>query len=131
MSEFRSLTTEEEEIATAIVNAAIAVHKELGPGLLERIYEACMEYELVSEGFEVERQVSVPIEYYDVKFDEGIRLDLLINKMVIVELKAVDKVHEVWEAQILSHLKLTDLRLGFLLNFNVRLMKDGIKRFIR
>lgn len=120
----------EEEIGTAVVHAAFTIHKELGPGLLERIYEVCMEHELKKAGFEVKRQVNIPISYDGIWFDEGLRLDLLIEDRVIVELKAVDVVNPVWEAQIISHLKLSKLSLGYLINFNVPLIKKGIRRFV-
>lgn len=120
----------EEIIATAIVNAAIKVHKALGPGLLEKVYEVCMEHELKKAGFKVRRQINIPIVYDGIVFDEGLRLDLLVDDIVIAELKAIETVNPVWEAQIISHLKLTKLKLGFLINFNVPLMKNGIRRFI-
>ena len=119
----------EEEIGKAVVNAAFRVHKELGPGLLEKVYEACMAYELRKAGYDVKRQVDIPFFYDGLKFDEGLRLDLLVNDLVIVELKAVDLVNPVWVAQIISHLKLTKRRLGYLINFNVPLIKNGIRRF--
>lgn len=123
-------TDSEEQIGTAIVHAAFIVHKNLGPGLLERIYEVCMEHELKKAGFEVKRQVNIPISYDGIWFDEGLRLDLLVNDRVIVELKAVDVVNPVWEAQIISHLKLSKLNLGYLINFNVPIIKKGIRRFV-
>lgn len=124
-------TTEKEEaIGKAIVHAAYQVHLELGPGLLEKVYEACMAHLLRKEGFDVKRQVSIPIIFDNIKFDEGLRLDLLVNDAVIVELKAVDTVNPVWTAQIISHLKLTNKHLGYLINFNVPIIKKGIKRFV-
>jgi GxxExxY protein len=128
---FTPLTVDEETIGKAIVDAAFKVHKELGPGLLERIYEACMTHELRKQGFDVKRQVDIPIHYDGLEFDEGFRLDLLVNDLVIAELKAVDTVNPVWEAQIISHLQLTKLHLGYLINYNVVLIKNGIKRFRR
>ena len=127
--EYTELSPEEEQIGKAIVNAAYTVHKELGPGLLEKIYEACMAHELRKYGFDVKRQVEIPIFYDGIQFDEGLRLDLLINNKVICELKAVELVNSVWEAQIISHLKLTELNLGYLINFNTALIKNGIRRF--
>ena len=121
---------EEERVAKAVVNAAYAVHKALGPGLLERVYEICLAHELVKAGYKVERQLDIPIVYDGLVFQEGLRLDLLIEDKIIVELKAVDQLNPVWEAQIISHLKLTNKRLGFLINFNVPLIKQGIKRYI-
>jgi len=120
----------EEEIGKEMVNAAFNIHKALGPGLLERIYEVCMEHELKKAGFEVKRQVNIAICYDGIWFDEGLRLDLLINDRVIVELKAVEIVNPVWESQIISHLKLSRLNLGYLINFNVPLIKRGIRRFV-
>ncbi len=124
------LSQEEERTATAIVNAAFRVHKELGPGLLEKVYEACMAHVLIKEGHFVKRQIDIPIVFEGLKFDEGLRLDLLVNDIGIAEIKAVDLINPVWEAQVLSHLKLTGIRLGFLVNFNVPLIKQGIKRFV-
>jgi GxxExxY protein len=124
-----TLSEQEEAIGRAIVNAAFKVHKELGPGLLEKVYEACMAHELRKAGFDVKRQIDIPIIYDGVIFDEGLRLDMLVNDTVIAELKAVDVVNPVWEAQVISHLKLVKRNLGFLINFNVPLIKQGIKRF--
>ena len=124
------MSEREEEIGRNIVNAAFKVHKELGPGLLERVYEVCLAYELSNLGLNVKRQVDIPIKYSGLVFDEGLRLDLLIDDLVISEIKAVEQVNPVWDAQILSHLKLTGLRLGYLINLNVPLIKHGIKRFI-
>lgn len=126
---YKELSQEEEQIGTAIVNAAFKIHKELGPGLLEKVYEVCMAHELRKMGLGVKRQIDIPIVYDGIQFDEGLRLDLLVNDLIIIELKAVDLVNPVWEAQIISHLKLTRLNLGYLINFNVPLIKDGIRRF--
>jgi len=126
---YEKLSDKEEAIGKAIVNAAFKVHKALGPGLLEKVYEACMEYELKKAGYNVKRQVTIPIVYDQLTFDEGLRLDLLIEDLVIAELKAIETVNPVWEAQIISHLKLLDLNLGYLINFNVPLIKQGIRRF--
>lgn len=127
---FKPVTEEEERIAKAIINAAYSVHKELGPGLLEKVYEVCFCHVLKREGFHVKRQLDIPIIFEGIVFDEGLRLDVLVNDLVICELKALDNVNPVWEAQLLSHLKLTGKRLGFLINFNVPLIKDGVKRMI-
>lgn len=126
---YAELSTEEEQIGKAIVNASYKIHKELGPGLLEKVYEVCMAHELRKAGFHVIRQVNIPIVYDGIQFDEGLRLDLLVNDKVICELKAVELVNPVWEAQIISHLKLTGMNLGYLINFNVPLIKNGIRRF--
>jgi GxxExxY protein len=128
--QYYKLSAEEERIGSAIVEAAFQVHKELGPSLLEKIYEICLAHVLRKMGFEVERQINIPIVFDGIQFDEGLRLDLFINKKVICETKAVDAVNPVWEAQILSHLKLTKHRLGFLINFNVPVIRKGIRRFI-
>lgn len=127
---FAPLTDEEERIGKAVVNAAYEVHKELGSGLLERVYEVCFCHVLSDKGFDVKRQIDIPITFKGLHFDEGLRLDVLVNDLVICELKALDMVNPVWEAQLLSHLNLTDNRLGYLINFNVPLIKDGIKRII-
>ncbi|MFH1197069.1 MAG: GxxExxY protein [bacterium] len=124
------LSSKEEEIGKILVNSAFKVHSELGPGLLEKVYEVCMAHELKKAGLNVRRQLDIPIKYDGLIFEEGLRLDLLVEDLVISELKAVEQVNPVWDAQILSHLKLTGLRLGYLINFNVPLIKQGIKRFI-
>ena len=127
---FLPLSAEEEMTGKRIVNAAYVVHKTLGPGLLEKVYEVCFCHELFKKGIEFKRQISIPIVYDGIVFDEGLRLDVLVEDLVICELKAQDQLNSVWEAQVLSHLKLTNKRLGYLINFNVPLIKDGIKRFI-
>ncbi len=127
---YEPLSPEEERMARQIVDAAFTVHQHLGPGLLEKVYEVCFCHELGKRGLRYLRQVDIPIKYDGIVFDEGLRLDVLVEKRIICELKAVDEMHPVWEAQILSHLKLTGLRLGFLINFNVPLIKHGIKRII-
>jgi GxxExxY protein len=127
---YHKLSEKEELIGRAIVDAAFKVHKELGPGLLEKIYEACFCYELEKKGIVCKRQVELPF-YYDGKvFDEGMRLDVFVDDLVVCELKSREALNPVWQAQLLSHLKLVNRRLGFLINFNVPLIKDGIKRFI-
>lgn len=128
--EFQPLSAEEERIASQIVDAALTVHKQLGPGMLERVYEVCFCHELVKRGLRVQRQVPVPITYDGIVFDEGLRLDVLVEDAVFCELKAVDQVNPVWEAQLISHLRLTKRRLGFVINFNVPLIRDGIMRRI-
>ena len=127
---FNALTEKEEIVARKIVDAAFAVHKALGPGLLEKVYEVCFCHELSKRKLINQRQVEIPIVYDGITFEEGLRLDVLVEDLVICELKAADKMNPVWEAQILSHLKLTKRRLGFLINFNVPLIKNGIKRII-
>jgi GxxExxY protein len=129
-SKFKPLSEEEERIGKAIVNAAYVVHKELGPGLLEKVYEVCFCHILQKNGLDVKRQLDVPIVFEGLKFSEGLRLDVMVNDLVICELKALETVNPVWDAQLLSHLKLTNKRLGYLINFNVPLVKEGIKRMV-
>ncbi len=117
-------------MAKKIVDAAYTVHKILGPGLLEKVYEVCFCHEISKHELKYRRQVSIPIIYDKIKFDEGLRLDVLVEELIICELKAVNEMNPVWEAQLLSYLKLTGKRLGFIINFNVPLIKDGIKRII-
>lgn len=119
-----------ERIAKEIVGSAYAVHSALGPGLMESVYEAGMCHELKKRGLGFKRQVSFPIIYDGLRLESGLRLDLLVDQSVIVELKAVEQMLPVFEAQLLSYLKLTNLRLGFLINFNVPIIKQGIKRII-
>jgi GxxExxY protein len=128
---YSKLTEREEFLATEIVDAAYKVHKELGPGLLEKIYEACFCYELELKDIPYQRQVDLPINYKTkLFFEEGVRMDVFVDGSVICELKSVLEIHPVWKKQIVSHLKLTRLRLGFLINFNVPFIKDGINRFV-
>jgi GxxExxY protein len=124
------LSEREESIARGVVDAAYSVHKELGPGLLEKVYEICFCHELSKRGLGYQRQVDIPIVYDGIAFDAGLRLDVLVEELVVCELKAVDEMNPVWEAQILSHLRLTGRRLGFLISFNVALAKHGTKRFV-
>ncbi|MCK4661497.1 MAG: GxxExxY protein [Bacteroidales bacterium] len=116
-------------IGKKIVDAAYTVHKNLGPGLLEKVYEVCFCHELAKRKLHYQRQVDIPIVYDDLLFNEGLRLDVFVENEIICELKALEIVNPVWEAQILSHLKLTNKRLGFLINFNVANIGRGIKRF--
>ncbi|NOU19202.1 MAG: GxxExxY protein [Bacteroidales bacterium] len=113
-----------------IVDAAYTVHKNLGPGLLEKVYEICFCHELAKRGLKCLRQIDIPIVYDGITFNEGLRLDVLVEDRIICEIKAVDLVNPVWEAQVLSHMKLTDKRLGYLINFNVVNIGQGIKRFV-
>jgi len=108
----------------------MAVHRELGPGLLESTYEACLAYELVNRELAVERQKELPVKYRGVKLDCGYRIDLLVEKKVIVELKAVERLEPIHIAQVLSYLKLSGCNVGLLINFNVKVLKDGIRRLI-
>jgi GxxExxY protein len=120
----------EEELAQAIVSSAYAVHKVLGPGLLESIYEACFCHELSKRGIPYRRQVIVPLFYDGLTLSEGLRLDVLVDELVICELKSVESPSPVFLAQILSQLKLARKRLGFLINFNVPMIKQGIRRVV-
>lgn len=116
------------KITEAIIGAAIEVHRALGPGLLESAYEACLVFELTERGFQVEQQKSLPVLYKGVRVDAGYRLDLLVNDTVIVEIKAIDKLAPIHSAQLMSYLKLSEKKIGLLINFNVKLLKDGLKR---
>ena len=124
------ISEELNEIGTKIIGAAIKVHRSLGPGLLERIYEVCLCHELEKIGLKVERQKYLPIIYDGIEFDEGLKLDILVEDKVICELKAVDQVNPIWKAQLLSHLKLTNNKLGYVINFNTPLLKHGVTRMV-
>lgn len=127
---FKAVSDKGELLAKQIVDIAIKIHKELGPGLLESVYAKCFYHELSNRGIRYEKQKDVPIIYQSLIIDDGLRLDLLVEELIIVEFKAQENYHPVWDAQLLSYLKLTGKRLGFLINFHVPLMKDGIKRLI-
>ena len=118
------------KITGSIIDSAMKVHTELGPGLLESAYEACLKHELISKNIHVLNQVILPIKYDGIEIEAGYRLDLLVEDEVIVELKAVDKIHPIHEAQLLSYLKLANKKIGLLINFNVPRLKYGIKRII-
>jgi GxxExxY protein len=118
----------ENEVAREIVDAAYKVHTTLGPGLLESVYEAAMEYELRKRSLWVVRQVSIPVVYEQVRLEEGFRADLIVEDKIIVELKSVETIHPVHKKQLLTYLRLTDKRLGLLINFGTILIKDGISR---
>jgi len=126
----RKLMKDIEEIGRNIVHSAIKVHKALGPGLLESVYQKCLAYELEKTELTVACEVPLPVKYETVIIDAGFRIDMMIQQTVIVENKTVDKIAPIHEAQLLTYLKLTNLKLGFLLNWNVPLMKDGIKRMV-
>jgi GxxExxY protein len=119
------------EITEKIIGCAIEVHRYLGPGLLESAYEECLVYELQKAGLKAERQKPVPVIYKEIKLDCGYRMDVLVESQVIVELKTVDAFSPVHEAQILTHMKFADKTVGLLINFNVTLLKNGIKRYKR
>lgn len=130
MREFEVLPRQIEKLAAEVVDAAFRVHKTLGPGLLESVYGVCLTHELRKRGLKVETQVELPVVYESVRFESGFRLDMLVEEQIIVELKAVETIHPLYEAQLLTYLKLTGKRLGLLINFNVPLIRDGIKRLI-
>jgi GxxExxY protein len=125
---YSDLPPDVERVASAVVDSAIAVHRALGPGLLESLYERCLAYELGKRGLTVERQVALPVVYDGVRFDDGLRLDILVEGCVIVEVKAVESLLPIHEAQLLTYMKLSRVALGFLMNFNVTRMKLGIQR---
>jgi GxxExxY protein len=120
----------ENEIGRIIVDAAVVLHRELGPGLLESVYEAVLARELADRGLKVERQVSIPIVWRGMRFDEGFRADIIAEDKVIVELKSVESVNNAHKKQLLTYLRLADMKLGFLLNFGAAVMKDGITRTV-
>lgn len=119
-----------EGLSKQIIGCAIEVHKALGPGLLESAYEECLAYELIQAGLDVQRQVAVPVTDKDIQLDCGYRLDILVNRNVVLELKSVEFLNAIHEAQILTYLKFSNHRLGLLFNFNVTRLKDGIKRYV-
>ena len=120
----------ENEIATIIVDSAFHIHRDLGPGLFETVYERIMEAELMKRGLKVERQKRIPIVYSGVHFEAGFRCNLLVNDKVIVEVKSIEAIHPVHKKQVLTYLRFADKRLGLLINFNVALIKDGIVRLV-
>jgi GxxExxY protein len=120
----------ENEIGTAIVDCAVHLHQDLGPGLLETVYEVTLARKLEKRGLSVQRQVPISIEYDGQRFEEGFRADLIVERKVIVELKSVEKVHPAHKKQLLTYLRLTGLKLGYMLNFGEALMKDGITRIV-
>jgi GxxExxY protein len=120
----------ENELSKLIIGKAIEIHKVLGPGLLESAYKECLYYELISSGLKVEKEKPLPIVYKDIKLDQGYRIDLLVENKVVIELKTVEAFTDVHMAQVLTYLKFGHFKLGLLINFNVMLLKDGLKRFI-
>jgi GxxExxY protein len=118
------------ELSGKVIGCAIEVHKRLGPGLLESAYERCLSYELTAAGLRHETQKELPINYKGLKLDNGYRIDMLVENSVIVELKHVEKILPIHEAQILTYMKLAGIKTGLLINFNVKRVKDGIKRFV-
>ena len=126
----KPLTDREKWLASQIVEIAITIHRFLGPGLLESIYEKCFCYELAKRKIPFVKQKCTELIYDNVIIDEGLRIDILVDDLIVIELKAQETYHPVWEAQLLSYLKLTNKRLGYILNFHVPLMKEGLKRMI-
>ena len=120
----------ENQLSSQVIGSAIKIHKALGPGLLESAYHTCLHYELTQNGLYVEREKALPLVYEEVKLECGYRVDLLVENKLIVEIKAVENVHPVHTAQLLTYLKLSGCKLGLLINFNVSLLKDGIHRII-
>jgi len=127
---FEPIAPEVEKFGKAVLDAAFKVHTALGPGLLESVYETTIAYEIRKSGLAVATQVSLPIIYDGQQLESGFRLDLLVEKRVIAELKSVETMNPVYEAQIMTYLRLSGVRLGFLINFNVKHLRDGIKRFV-
>lgn len=125
------LDSQTEAIATQVMDGIYAVHRELGPGLLECVYEEALCFELASRNLKVVRQAHVPIAYRGTRLKGDLRLDILVEDSIIIEVKSVDRMDPVFESQLHTYLKLTAVRLGFLVNFNVRLIKEGVKRVIR
>jgi GxxExxY protein len=127
---FEPLPAETERLATIVVDAAFKVHSNLGPGLLESVYEICLAHELRKRGLAIETRVAIPVTYDGIRLEAGLRLDILVERQLLVEIKAVEEMNRVFKAQVLTYLKLTGLRLGLLINFNVPLIKNGIQRII-
>jgi GxxExxY protein len=130
MTTLRIIGLTTQEVSHAIITAAMKVHTELGPGLLESTYTACLQYELVRAGVQSATQVGLPVVYRGVKLELGYRIDLLAENLVVVEIKSVEAISPVHQAQILSYLKLSGKSIGLLINFNVVHLKDGIRRFV-
>ena len=120
----------ENEISRIIIGAAIDIHRHLGPGLLESVYQECLFYELIEEGLDVEMEKYLPIKYKELSIDKGYRIDLLVEEKVVIELKTVDEVLNIHESQILTYLKLGNYKLGLLINFNEVLLKNGLHRYV-
>jgi len=119
-----------ESLSKDVIGAAIEVHKHLGPGLLESAYEECFSFELVQKGYKIERQKPIPVVYKEIKLDCGYRIDILVEDKLVLELKSIDCFNPVHEAQILTYMKFAQKKIGLLINFNVTLLKNGIKRYV-
>jgi GxxExxY protein len=120
----------ENEISKIVFESGLQIHKILGPGLLESAYEECLYFDLVNAGLKVEKQKSLPLIYKEIKLDAGYRVDFLIENKVIIEIKSIDALHPIHTAQVLTYLKLSSCKLALLINFNVSLFKDGVKRLV-
>lgn len=118
------------QIGRAVMDAAFSVHRELGPGLLESVYEHCLAQDLLRAGFQVDRQVVVPVTYRDERIDAGFRLDLLVERRVVVEIKSIDALASIHTAQLLTYLRFSQVRLGYLINFNTSRLRDGFRRLV-
>ena len=127
---YAPIAADVEKVGKTVLDAAFKVHTAPGPGLLESVYETCTAFEIRESGLLVATQVALPVVYRDIQMDAGLRLDMLVENCVIVEFKSVENMNPIYEAQLLTYLKLTGLRLGFLINFNVVRLKDGIKRMV-
>ncbi len=130
MTQRRTKEKDREEIFSSLLNAAFSVHSALGPGLLESAYEECLYFELLESGLYVEKQKPMPLVYKEVKLDAGYRVDLMVENQIVVEIKSVEALNDIHMSQILTYLKLSGCNLGLLVNFNVRHLKEGIKRVI-
>ena len=130
MRNFEPISSEIEELATKILDCAFKVHRTLGPGLMESVYEICLGHELKQLGIKFQSQVSLPVKYQGIEMEGGMSLDMLVEDKIILELKAAEKMIPLYDAQLMTYLKLTNLRMGLLINFNVPLLKDGIKRIV-
>ncbi|MFC5343951.1 GxxExxY protein [Brevundimonas staleyi] len=128
--EIRRVPADVNDVGTAVMDAAFAVHRHFGPGLLESVYEHCLAEELSQRGLRVERQVAVPVSYRETRLDVGFRLDLLVERKVVVEVKAIDALASIHTAQILTYLRFSGVRLGYLINFNSIMLKDGFRRLV-
>ena len=126
----RGMRKTDEGLTETVIGASIEIHKELGPGLLESTYETCLVFELENRGISFKRQLELPINYKGLNLDAGYRIDILVEDRLILELKAVEKIHPIHEAQLLTYLKLTNCCIGLLINFNTQLLKCGIKRIV-
>jgi GxxExxY protein len=127
---YAPIPPETEKIGKSVLDAAFKVHTALGPGLLESVYETCTKFEVTESGLSAPTQVALPVTYKGIKMDAGLRPDMIVEGCVVVEFKSVDTMHPIFEAQLITYLKITGIRLGFLINFNVVHLKDGIKRIV-